>query len=274
MPKADGEADEREYTVPAPHAAARQEGRQRRDGRSADGRLDRPDRAARAALALGQGLDADRAVPRRRGAEGLQVAGRRHPRQAHRADRSADAEEGARRELRHDRAPARPARRQGRARARERPREEGEGRAGDVRAAHSRDHEGVARDRVVPLGGLLPGDDEGAHGRVDRGQDRPAARPEGERDHREADPGRDGAQALPRHRDQAGREGPRRRVHPAETEAELLAALEEIGTDGGNGLDLGSLGHRLRRQPGAETTSSHEAGEAEEIPEVDSPLDD
>ena len=41
----------------------------------------------------------DRAVPRRRGAEGLQVAGRRHPRQAHRADRAPDAEEGPRREL-------------------------------------------------------------------------------------------------------------------------------------------------------------------------------
>ena len=75
-----------------------------------------------------EGLDADRAVPRRRGAEGLQVAGRRHPRQAHRADRPADAEEGARRERRRHRPPARPARRPRRARARERAREEGEGR--------------------------------------------------------------------------------------------------------------------------------------------------
>ena len=132
--------------VPAPHAAARQEGRQRGDGRSAHGRLDRPDRAARAALALRQGLDADGAVPRRRGAEGLQVAGRRHPRQAHRADRPADAEEGSCRELRHDRAPARPARRQGRARARERQGEEGEGRPGDVRAAYFGDYQGLACD--------------------------------------------------------------------------------------------------------------------------------
>ena len=37
-------------------------------------------------------------------------------------------------------------------------------RAGDVRAADPRDHEGVARDRVLPLGGVVPGDDEGAHG--------------------------------------------------------------------------------------------------------------
>jgi DNA-directed RNA polymerase subunit beta' len=59
-----------------------------------------------------------------------------------------------------------------------------------------------------------------------------------------------------------------------ETEAELLAALEEIGTDGGNGLDLGSLGIDFGGQPGADSTSSHEAGEAEETPEVDSPLDE
>jgi DNA-directed RNA polymerase subunit beta' len=59
-----------------------------------------------------------------------------------------------------------------------------------------------------------------------------------------------------------------------ETEAELLAALEEIGTDGGEGLDLGSLGIDFGGQPGSEATTSHEAGEAEETPEVDSPLDD
>ncbi|MFL6005514.1 MAG: DNA-directed RNA polymerase subunit beta', partial [Gaiellaceae bacterium] len=59
-----------------------------------------------------------------------------------------------------------------------------------------------------------------------------------------------------------------------ETEAELLAALEEIGTDGGNGLDLGALGIDFGGEPGAESTTSHEAGEAEEIPEVDSPLDE
>ena len=39
----------------------------------------------------------DRAVPRRGGPEGLQVPGRRHQRQAHRADRPPDAQEGARR---------------------------------------------------------------------------------------------------------------------------------------------------------------------------------
>ena len=38
--------------------------------------------------------DRDRALPRRRGPEGLQGPGRRHQRQAHRADRAPDAEEG------------------------------------------------------------------------------------------------------------------------------------------------------------------------------------
>ena len=59
-----------------------------------------------------------------------------------------------------------------------------------------------------------------------------------------------------------------------ETEAELLAALEEIGAGDGDGLDLDALGLTFGGQPGADETSSHEAGEAEEIPEVDSPLDD
>jgi DNA-directed RNA polymerase subunit beta' len=58
-----------------------------------------------------------------------------------------------------------------------------------------------------------------------------------------------------------------------ETEAELLAALEEIGGDG-DGLDLEALGLTFGGQPGAEETSSHDAGEATEVPEVDSPLDE
>ncbi|MBA2384209.1 MAG: DNA-directed RNA polymerase subunit beta', partial [Actinobacteria bacterium] len=68
-----------------------------------------------------------------------------------------------------------------------------------------------------------------------------------------------------------------------ETEAELLAALEEIGGDG-DGLDLEALGLTFGGQPqigdaqigdgSADETSSHEAGEAIEIPEVESPLDE
>jgi DNA-directed RNA polymerase subunit beta' len=52
----------------------------------------------------------------------------------------------------------------------------------------------------------------------------------------------------------------------------VLAALEEIG-DGAGGIDLASLGLDFGGEPGSDTVSSHEAGEAEEVPEVDSPLD-
>ena len=107
----------------------------------------------------------------------------------------------------YDRLPARPDGRQGRARAREQAGEEGEGGPGDVRAADPRDHEGVARDRVLPFRGLLPGDDQGADRRLDRGEGRPPARPEGERDHRQADPGRDRPEAVPDDRDRPVREG-------------------------------------------------------------------
>jgi DNA-directed RNA polymerase subunit beta' len=58
------------------------------------------------------------------------------------------------------------------------------------------------------------------------------------------------------------------------TEEQLLAALEEIGTDGGDGLDLANLDLSFGGEPGAETGGpSHDAGEAEEVPEIDSPLD-
>ncbi len=53
----------------------------------------------------------------------------------------------------------------------------------------------------------------------------------------------------------------------------LLQALEEIGQDGG-AVDFGGLDMSFGGEPGAEGASSHEAGEATETPEVDSPLDD
>jgi DNA-directed RNA polymerase subunit beta' len=53
----------------------------------------------------------------------------------------------------------------------------------------------------------------------------------------------------------------------------LLQALEEIGQDGGS-LDFSGLDLTFGGEPGADAPTSHEAGEAEEIPEVDSPLDD
>jgi DNA-directed RNA polymerase subunit beta' len=59
-------------------------------------------------------------------------------------------------------------------------------------------------------------------------------------------------------------------MRPA-TEEQLLAALEEIDSDGGNGI--GALDLDFGGEPGADAPTSHEAGEAEEVPEVDSPLD-
>jgi DNA-directed RNA polymerase subunit beta' len=55
-----------------------------------------------------------------------------------------------------------------------------------------------------------------------------------------------------------------------ETEAELRAALEEIGTG-----DLDSIGMDFGGTPGADDGPvSHDAGEAEEVPDVESPLDE
>ena len=51
-------------------------------------------------------------------------------------------------------------------------------------------HQGLPRHRVVAVRGLVPGDHPGAHRRGHPRQVRPAARPEGERHHRQADPGR------------------------------------------------------------------------------------
>jgi DNA-directed RNA polymerase subunit beta' len=63
-------------------------------------------------------------------------------------------------------------------------------------------------------------------------------------------------------------------MRPA-TEEQLLAALEEIDSDSGNGIDLDSLGLDFGGQPGVEDGGSSGKSdiEAEEIPEVDSPLD-
>jgi DNA-directed RNA polymerase subunit beta' len=52
----------------------------------------------------------------------------------------------------------------------------------------------------------------------------------------------------------------------------LLQALEEIGQDGA--VDFGGLDMSFGGEPGAADATSHEAGEATETPEVDSPLDD
>ena len=73
-------------------------------------------------------------------------------------------------------------------------------------------HQGVAGDRVVALGGLLPGDHPRAHRRGDPRSLGLAAWPEGERDHRQADPGGYRPRAVPQHPGGADRGGPRRGV--------------------------------------------------------------
>ena len=66
-------------------------------------------------------------------------------------------------------------------------------------------HEGVARNRLVVVGGIVPGDHAGADGGGDRRSLRRARRSQGERDHRQADPGRDRHGAVPRHQDRRAR---------------------------------------------------------------------
>ena len=58
-----------------------------------------------------------------------------------------------------------------------------------LRQHAARHHQGLALDRLVHLGGLLPGDHARADRGGDHGQARRAARPEGERDRRPSDPG-------------------------------------------------------------------------------------
>jgi DNA-directed RNA polymerase subunit beta' len=53
----------------------------------------------------------------------------------------------------------------------------------------------------------------------------------------------------------------------------LLQALEEIGQDG-TSIDFDALDATFGGEPGSDVITSHESGEATEIPEVDSPLDD
>src|SRR5690242_588580 len=70
--------------------------------------------------------------------------------------------------------------------------------------------------------------------------------------------------------------GPSEKVPKETYEREaLLAALQEIGSDGGDGIDLASLGLDFGGGP-APTDGDpkpHESTEAEEVPEVDTPLD-
>ncbi len=141
----------------------------------------------------------------KRGAGGLQVPGRRHQRQAHRDHRPPDAEEGPCRSEGRHRVPAGSVRRSLRLRACQRRGEEGQGRDRTVRGDHPRHHEGVAEHGLVPVGSVLPGDHQGAHRRGARGQEGHPQRPQGERHHRQADPGCHRPAPLPPDRDRADR---------------------------------------------------------------------
>jgi len=71
--------------------------------------------------------------------------------------------------------------------------------------------------------------------------------------------------------------GPSEKVPKETYEREaLLAALEEIGTDGGDGVDLASLGLDFGGEPETDggEAKPRESTEAEEVPEVDTPLDE
>ena len=151
----------------------------RRGGREAHRGHDRPARAA-----AGDGAAGGAGPPDQRGAGGLPLAGCADPRQAHRDHHSADAQAGPGDRLRIGRVPAGCAGGPGTVRGREPP---GGGRGRRARGrpagAHGH-HQGLARDRVVAVGGLLPGDHPGAHRRGDQRPQRFADRPEGERHHR------------------------------------------------------------------------------------------
>ena len=86
--------------------------------------------------------------------------------------------------------PGRRARREAHLRGRERARDRRRRPAGQGRCAAARHHEGVAVDRVVHLGVVVPGDHQGAHRGVDQRTRRLPPRPQGERHHGSPDPGR------------------------------------------------------------------------------------
>ena len=130
-----------------------------------------------------------RALHHRRGAGRLPAAGREDQRQAHRGDRAPDAaSRGHHRAGRHALHPRGAGRALGAA-GRERPRDQGRQGAGAVPPHAARHHQGVAVDRLVHLGGVVPGDHARADRSGDHGQEGRPARPEGERDRRPPDPG-------------------------------------------------------------------------------------
>ena len=213
---------EREYAIPHSAKLLVEDGagdpRRRRDH-------GRPDQPAGVPRHPGQGRRP--ALPGQGGPAGLPQPGRHDQRQAHRDHRPPDAQEGPDRPAGRLRAAADGAHRPPRLRGGERSRPRGGRRAGDGPDRAPRRDQGVAQHLVVPRRRLLPGDDPGAHrGRHQRRQG-PPDRPQGERHHRQAHPGRVGraaehrraqgapAAGRPRGARRRGHRGPRRgRVQP------------------------------------------------------------
>ena len=182
-------------------------------------------------------------APRRRGAAGLPPAGCVDPRQAHRGHRAPDAAARDDHRGRRRRPAARRARRAWSLRGRE-PSRHGRGWPSGRRSSRAHGHhQGLARDRVVAVGRVLPGDDPRAHAGRHGGQVRPAARPQGERHPRKAHPCRHGPAPLPERQGRAHRGGQGRDVLAAELRR---LRLRRLRFGHGRGHPSGRRGPRSR----------------------------
>ena len=88
-------------------------------------------------------------------------------------------------------------------------------RAGDGPDRAPRRDQGVAQHVLVPRRGVLPGDDPGAHRGRHQRRPGPPDRPQGERHHRQAHPGRDRARRRTSPRSRSASGGPPSRRSPA-----------------------------------------------------------
>ena len=160
VPESQGET--REYEIPRGIHVSVQEGEPIRAGEPL---MDGPAQPAR--HPGGPRREGAAALPRQRDPGGLPPAGRHDQRQAHRDDRPADDALGEDRGGRRHRVPRRGYRRQVPVPLRERARDRGRQVAGQGAPGAPRHHKGLALDRVVHLGGFVPGDHARADGGVD-----------------------------------------------------------------------------------------------------------
>ena len=190
-----------ERVLAAARRARQRAGRRPRPRRrAADGRAEQSARHP-----VGPRREGAPRVSRQRDPGGLPAPGRQHQRQAHRGHRSADDAMGEDRRGRRYRVPDRGAGRSLPVHGRERARDRQRRTPGDGPAAAARDHQGVAVDRLVHLGGLVPGNHARPHRGVDFRQGGSPPRPEGERDDGPPDSGRDRVRVLPARAHSAGR---------------------------------------------------------------------